>query len=150
MLLLILRFLCKAALCGLMSLNIYASEKTCIKLGGTFLGEKIDENNRIVAATGDFSGAHVKVLEKRPFTNGFILVTEHTLVNGKGGILKTSDTLSLTKVIGSDMSFMVEGAYDVVESKGNLADYRGRFISFGLMKLDLGKSILHYSGELCK
>lgn len=150
MLLLILRFLCKAALCGLLSLNLYASERTCINLGGTFLGEKVDENNRIVAATGDFSGAHVKVLEKRTVTNGFILVTEHSLVNGKGGLLKTIDSLSLTKVMGSDMSFMVEGTYDVVASKGNLADYRGKFTSFGLMKLDLGKSILHYSGELCK
>jgi hypothetical protein len=135
-------------LVGNISVNAYAADNQCIPIGGTFLGEAVDETNRIVAATGDFTGAYVKVIGKKPTETGFIMNTEHHLVNGKSGAIMTKDDIILTAIPGKDQIYMVETIYNVIESKGTFANYKGKFNSFGLN--NRGKSILHYFGELCK
>lgn len=133
---------------GAITLNVQAEDKQCMQIGGTFLGESIDETSRIVAATGDFTGAHVKVIDKKKTETGFIVTVEHHLVNGKDGVLITKDVQTLTAVPGKDQTYMAETTYNVIESKGTFSAYKGKFNSFGLNKQ--GKSIFHYSGELCK
>ncbi|MFA5985110.1 MAG: hypothetical protein WC782_13935 [Methylococcaceae bacterium] len=139
-----------SSLLVVLTLNAQANENTCIAIGGTFLAESIDENNRLLAATGNFTSAHVLVIEKKKTETGLNLSTQHMFVDGKGGVIKTQDSLVLTAVPGKDQAYMVEATYNVVESKGTFAGYKGQFNSFGLAKLGEIKAILHYSGRLCQ
>jgi hypothetical protein len=45
---------------------------------------------------------------------------------------------------------MAEITYTVIDSQGALAGYKGKFNSFGIIKLAEGKVVVRYSGEICK
>jgi hypothetical protein len=75
---------------------------------------------------------------------------EHYFMNDKGGLLRTMDKATLTTVPGKTKTYMLEVDYDVIESRGTYAGYKGRFQSFGLINLATGKVVLRYKGEICE
>ncbi|NRB38277.1 MAG: hypothetical protein HRU20_07375 [Pseudomonadales bacterium] len=95
-------------------------------------------------------GAHALVKEQTETKTGLILDMEHHFISDSNGVLKTQDKAVLTKTPNKPGSYMIEIQYHVVDSRGTLADYRGDFHSFGLIKLDKGQVILRYTGEVCK
>ncbi|MBY0577677.1 MAG: hypothetical protein K2P57_01385 [Burkholderiales bacterium] len=142
------RILFSALLLGAFGINAHASD--CMPIGGTGLGDATDETHFVAALSGDFTGAQAEVVDQKKTETGLILGMTHHFINSKGGLLKTKDEAVLTAVPGKDRVYMLEITYNVVESQGSYAGYKGRFNSFGLIKLGEGKVIVRYSGELCR
>ncbi len=130
--------------------NAYAADSQCMPIGGTGLGNAIDETHFVAVLNGAFTAANAKVVNQEKTENGLILDMEHNFLSDKDGSLKTKDRAILTAVSGKDQAYMIEITYNVVESQGAYAGYKGKFNSFGLMKLKEGKVVVRYSGELCK
>ena len=137
-------------LLGILNINVQAASGQCIAVGGMGLAEAIDETHLVAALSGDMTGARAKITGQKKTNTGLILDMEHYFINDKGGLLKTKDKATLTTVPDKDQTYMLEIAYNVIESRGTYAGYKGKFNSFGLIKLKEGKVILRYSGELCK
>lgn len=135
---------------GAFTFNAHAADNQCMPIGGTGLGDAMDETHFVAAMSGAFTGAHAKVTDRKPTATGLILDMEHYFISDKGGLLKTKDKATLTAVPGKDQVYMIEIAYNVIESLGTYTGYKGTFNSFGLMKLGEGKVIVRYTGELCK
>lgn len=114
------------------------------------LAQAINETNLVVALSGDMDGARAKILAQKETATGLELDMEHFFTNTKGGLLHANDKAVLTKIPGKENTFMLEINYNIVNSLGVLESYRGSFSSFGLFKLDEGKVILRYQGEICK
>lgn len=124
--------------------------KQCQEIGGMGLAEAIDETHLVAALSGDMAGANAKIINQKKTKTGLILDMEHNFISNKNGLLQTKDKAVLTKVLGKESTYMLEINYTIVDSRGIYKDYRGEFHSFGLIKLDEGKVILRYKGEICK
>jgi hypothetical protein len=130
--------------------NANAAENRCINISGTALGEATDESHFFSVQSGSFSSAYAKVLEMKKTETGPVIEMEHYWINEKGGVLKTHDHAVLTPVVGKDQLFMIEITVNVVESRGDLAGYKGSFNSVGLTNMADGKLVVRHSGQLCK
>ena len=130
--------------------SVYADDRDCMAIGGLALGEAMDETSMVAALGGDMTGASAIITGQRETANGLILDMEHHFISNRNGLLKTRDQAVLTSVVGKDQNFMLEIEYNVVESRGVYEGYRGVFRSYGLIKLDEGKVVLRYEGEICK
>ncbi len=133
-----------------LSLNAYSAKKECMPIGGMGLAEAIDETHLVAALSGDMTGATAEITGQEKTETGLILDMEHHFMSNQNGLLKTKDKAVLTSVPGKDQTYMLEINYSVVDSRGIYADYRGKFHSFGLIKLGKGQVILRYKGEICK
>ena len=131
-------------------LTISASAQQCIPVGGTALANAISKTDLVAALSGDMTGARAKITKQTTTDTGLLLNMEHFFVDDKGGMLETKDRATLTKVVGKNGTYMLEINYKVVKSYGSLDGYKGSFSSYGLIKLDEGKVVLRYKGELCK
>ncbi len=143
------------ALCaGLIAANTtaaLAAEKQCIPIGGEALGQFYNEGNDVVAAMmGTWASARGTVKSQKKTANGLALEMEHVFSSSAGGVVRTHDAAELTEVPGKKNTYMLELAYTVVESFGNLKGYTGTFNSFGLLKLGTGEALVRYFGEICK
>ncbi|MDI1275849.1 hypothetical protein [Methylobacter sp.] len=135
---------------GAFTFNAHAADNQCMPIGGTGLGDAMNETHFVAAMSGTFTGAHAQVTNRKPTETGLILDIEHYFISDKGGFLKTKDKATLTAVPGKDQVYMIEITYNVIEALGAYTGYKGTFNSFGLMKLGEGKVIVRYTGELCK
>ncbi len=135
---------------GGITFNASAASSQCREIGGMGLAEAMDETHLVAALSGDMTGANAKITGQKKTETGLILDMEHHFISNKNGLIKTKDKAILTAVPGKDQTFMLEINYTVVEAKGTYAGYGGEFHSFGLIKLEEGKVILRYKGELCK
>lgn len=124
--------------------------KQCQEIGGMGLAEAIDETHLVAALSGDMTGANAKIINQKKTKTGLLLDMEHNFISNKNGLLQTRDKAVLTSVIGKENTYMLEINYSIVDSRGTYEGYRGEFHSFGLIKLDEGKVILRYKGEICK
>jgi hypothetical protein len=130
--------------------NAHAAESQCMAIGGATIGEAVDETHLIGALSGSFNAANAKITNQKKTETGLILDMEHTFLSEKGGLVKSKDQAILTSIPDKDQVYMAEITYNVIESKGAFAGYKGKFNSFGIIKLAEGKVIVRYSGELCK
>jgi hypothetical protein len=123
----------------------------CLAIGGTGLGSAIDESNLVASLSGALSGgARARIKAQKETSTGLTLDLEHYFFTATGGMLHTADTATLTAIPGKHKTYMLEIAYDVLESSGSFGGYKGRFQSIGLFDIGAGKVVLRYSGELCK
>lgn len=122
----------------------------CMEIGGTAMGNAINDTELVAALTGSFSGARAEILSQTPTKTGLKLDFEHYFVNPKGGMIHTKDKATMTNVEGRKGLYMLEIKYNIVESSGALAGYKGSFNSYGLIDMNKGKVALRYEGELCK
>lgn len=132
------------------SYNTQAGINQCVPIGGTALGDAIDETHFVAALSGSLAAANAQVTNQKKTDTGLILDMEHTFISIKGGQLKTKDQAVLTIVPDKVQVYMAEIIYNVVESKGEFAGYTGKFNSFGIINLSEGKVVVRYSGEVCK
>lgn len=132
-----------------LAINVYA-ENLCMPIGGATIGEAIDETHLVGALSGSFTSANAKITNQKKTETGLILDMEHAFLSDKGGLIKTKDQAVLTSISGKNQVYMAEISYNVIDSQGALAGYKGKFNSFGIIKLAEGKVIVRYSGELCK
>lgn len=144
------KILLSSALLAAVSFNAQAVDNQCMPIGGTALAEAIDETHLVATMSGAFASANAKIVDQKKTETGLILGLEHVFLSQKGGVLRTKDTAVLTAVPGRDQVYLIEFTYNVVESRGEFAGYKGKFNSFGTIKLGEGKVVVRYSGELCK
>jgi predicted thioesterase len=144
------RILFFVILVGVINLNAQAADNQCMPIGGATIGEAIDETHLVATLSGSLAAANARITNQKKTDTGLILDMEHDFISDKGGLLKTKDQAILTTVSGKDQTYMAEITYNVIDSKGAFAGYKGKFVSFGLIKLGEGKVIVRYSGELCK
>lgn len=137
-------------LISLLSINTYSAGKQCIQIGGMGLAEAIDKTHLVAALSGDMTGAHATITHQQKTKTGLVLDMEHYFISNTNGLLKTQDKAVLTTVPGKDQTYMIEINYTLVDSKGIYAGYKGKFHSYGLIKLAKGQVILRYKGEICK
>ena len=130
--------------------EVHATEDHCIDVGGLALGEAMDDTSVVAAIAGDFSGAGAVITGERKTSSGLVLDMQHHFISDRNGLLKTQDKAVLTRVSGKEETYMLEIEYNVVESRGVFSGYRGTFRSFGLFKMDEGKVVLRYEGEICR
>lgn len=133
-----------------MASTAHAADPHCVAIGGMGLANAMDETHMVAALSGDMTGAHAKITGKREIQNGLVLNMEHHFINDRNGFIKTSDIATLTKVKGGGENYMITILYEVSEAGGTYEGYSGEFSSFGLIKLDEGKVVLRYQGELCR
>lgn len=147
-----LKTIFKIALSALVltTFNANAAINPCMPIGGTALAEAIDQTSFVGALSGAFASASAKITNQAKTDTGLILDLEHTFLSDKGGLLKTKDNAVLTAIPGKNQTYMLEITYNVVDARGAYTGYKGTFNSFGLIKLDEGKIVIRYSGELCK
>lgn len=126
------------------------TEQQCLDIGGMGLAEGINESQLVAALSGDMAGAHAQITGKRSTQNGLELDMEHHFTTNRNGMIQTQDKATLTRVENKPNTFMLEIQYKVKDAVGVYEGYHGEFHSFGLIKLDQGKVILRYKGELCK
>lgn len=131
-----------------LTVNVIAKE--CVPVGGMALANAISETSLVAALTGDMTGARAEILKQTKTKTGLLLDMEHFFVNDKGGMLHTKDKATLTKIPAREGIYMLEINYIVSKSFGTLKGYTGSFSSYGLMKLNEGKVVLRYQGQLCK
>lgn len=128
-----------------------AKTDSCITLGGTSLSQAIDSTNFIGTINGPFSGgARGEILSETKTPNGKKLEMEHFFLTRTGGVLRTSDTATLTNVEGRENVYLLEINYDIKDASGIFEGYDGDFESTGLINLETGKIVLRYEGEICK
>lgn len=139
-----------AILAGAINLNALAADNQCMPIGGATIGEAIDETHLIATLSGSLAAANARITNQKKTDTGLVLDMEHDFISDKGGLLKTKDQAILTAVPGKDKTYMAEITYNVIDSKGAFAGYKGKFNSFGIIKLGEGQVIVRYSGELCK
>lgn len=144
------KFALTALALAVTTFNANAASSQCMPIGGTALAEAIDETSFVAEMSGAFASANAKVTNQTKTDTGLVLDIEHTFLSDKGGLLKTRDKAVLTTVPGENQTYMIEITYNVIDSRGAYAGYKGTFNSFGLIKLSEGKIVIRYSGELCK
>jgi hypothetical protein len=128
-----------------------AAEKQCIPIGGEALGQFYNDGNDVVAAMmGTWASARGTVKSQKKTATGLALEMEHVFSSSAGGVVRTRDVAELTEVPGKKDAYMLELAYTVVESFGNVKGYAGTFNSFGLLKLGTREALVRYFGEICK
>ena len=128
-----------------------AAEKQCIPIGGEALGQFYNDGNDVMAAMmGTWASARGTVKSQKKTATGLALEMEHVFSSSAGGVVRTRDVAELTEVPGKKDTYMLELAYTVVESFGNVKGYAGTFNSFGLLKLGTGEALVRYFGEICK
>lgn len=133
------------------SVGAQAAHPECIAIGGTGMANAIDESNLVASLSGTLSGgARARIKAEKKTATGLSLDLEHYFFTAEGGMLHTADTATLTAIPGKHKTYMTEIAYDVLESSGAFASYKGHFKSFGLFDIGAGKAVVRYSGELCK
>jgi len=137
-------------LLGSLNLNAYSADKQCMPIGGMGLAKALDDTHLVAALSGDMTGANAEITDQKKTETGLILYMKHHFISNRNGSLKTKDIATLTAVPGKDQTYMLEINYNIVDSSGIYADYRGEFHSFGLIKLGKGQVILRYKGEICK
>ncbi len=137
-------------LTSLFSISAYSAPRHCIQFGGMGLAEAIDKTHLVAALSGEMTGAHATITRQQKTKTGLVLDMEHHFISNKNGLLKTKDKAVLTTVLGKDKTYMLEIKYKVIEAKGIYAGYKGKFHSYGLIKLGKGQVILRYKGEICK
>ncbi len=138
-----------AFLLGASPTGAYASDK-CTDIGWVGLAEATDETTLVGALSGDMTGTYATIQSRQVTETGLILDMEHHFITDRNGFLKTVDKAVLTAVPGKDQTYMAEIQYDVVESRGVFAGYKGQFHSYGLIKLGKGHVVLRFKGEICK
>jgi len=127
------------------------SGKQCIPIGGTALGQFFDGGSQVIGSmAGTWNATKGKVVSQKETATGLVLGMEHVFSTSMGGVVRTRDNVELTAVPGKKDTYMLELAYNVVESFGHLKGYTGTFYSFGLLKMASGEALVRYSGELCK
>ena len=123
----------------------------CKFIGGTGMANAINETNLVASLTGALAGgARAEITAQEETKTGLSLDMEHYFFNDKGGLLRTSDKATLTRIPGKPGTYMLEIAYEVVEANGAYAGYKGQFNSHGLINLETGKVVLRYAGDICK
>ena len=128
-----------------------AAEKQCIPIGGEALGQFYNNDQDVVAAmSGTWTAARGTVKKMKKTATGLDLEMEHVFSTSEGGVVRTHDAAELTEVPGKKDTYMLELAYTVVESFGQLKGYAGTFNSFGLIKMGTGEALVRYSGQICK
>ena len=138
-----------ALICGSSSSAVAASN-SCMDIGGTALAEMIDDTNAVAAMAGSFTGARAVITSQGKTETGLKLGMEHYFISDNNGMIKTKDVATLTAVSGKENVYLLEIDYEIEEAKGKFKDYSGGFHSFGAIKLDQGKIVLRYKGEICK
>ena len=111
----------------------------------------------VISATlmGTVTNAAGKILAQRVTETGLEMEMEHYFGRQDGGAIHTRDLGVLTEIPGRPGRYMIEITYEVQENmgRGTLADYGGRFKSYGIVDLrdpnDL-QGLVRYSGELCR
>ncbi len=126
------------------------ASESCMDAGWVGLAEAIDETTLTAALSGDMAGATAKIIGQKKTETGLLLDMEHYFISDRNGLIKTADKAVLTAVPGKDETYMLEIQYDVVETRGIFEGYKGRFNSYGLIKLGEGKVVLRFQGEICK
>jgi hypothetical protein len=128
-----------------------AADKQCLPIGGEALGQFYNDGADVVAAMmGTWASARGTVKSQKKTATGLELAMEHVFTSSAGGVVRTRDVAELTEVPGKKDTYMLELAYTVVESLGNVKGYAGTFNSFGLLKLGTGEALVRYFGEICK
>lgn len=129
----------------------HAAHAECIAIGGTGMANALDESNLVASLSGALSGgAHARITAQKETATGLSLDLEHYFFTAEGGMLHTADVATLTAIPGKHKTYMLEIAYDVLESSGAFTGYKGHFRSFGLFDIGTGKAVVRYSGELCQ
>jgi hypothetical protein len=127
-----------------------AALNSCMDIGGMALAEMVDDTNAVAAIAGSFTGARAIITSQEKTETGLKLGMEHHFISDNNGMIKTKDVATLTAVSGKENVYLLEIDYEIEEAKGKFKDYSGSFHSFGAIKLDQGKIVLRYKGEICK
>ena len=141
---------------GLFMLSIsgaYASPQHCIDIGGSGIGNIVNQGTGIAASlTGSVSSARGEIKSSEKTATGMNMKMSHMFMNNTGGMMTTNDDVVLTSVQGKQDQFMINISYHVQQgtTSGTLKGYQGDFKSYGLIDLAIGQVIIRYNGEICK
>ncbi len=130
--------------------SVAVVSNSCMDIGGMALAEMVNDTNAVAAIAGSFTGARAVITSQEETKTGLKLGMEHYFISDNNGVIKTKDVATLTAVSGKENVYLLEIDYEIEEAKGKFKDYSGGFHSFGAIKLDQGKIVLRYKGEICK
>lgn len=137
------------AFCAAMG-AVSAQAKDCKALGGTANIRGIEEGKWIVAMTGEFDGGAFARVTGEPKQDGEWLEypLQHFFTNDNGDWFNTRDVSRHTAAF-EDRHY-AQTTYNVVDSGGAFAGYRGSFRSWGTLDYATGFGVLRFEGEVCR